>query len=241
MSVRDELQRAFRRVSPSAGIYGLVLFGSSARGDSTDSSDLDFVVFAQDRESFHSARTLVLIQAKSVSNRPATVQWFSPKSFTREIARYPSFAAHLIDEGVVLHETPVLRDLRDQAASALEDKEALERELLLRVRNLRSFLDTKRFNGEYVPSLAHLYSIGRAVVIVKLLQRGVHEYSWRTIFRSYGNICPACREDLRHVEALRQYFEFAQGVSDSSPTTEPMKDGETILQVVSSISNLAAS
>lgn len=204
-------------------ILGIALFGSTARGDADEGSDVDVLVVRSDSARTKDVRSRVT-ELLATRQLEASVLIRSEAQLAREVARRPSFAAHLIDEGVVLHESASWTGFDVILSEVDVSPEAMDDEIGIRSKDLRSFADIRPFNGHYFAYLANLYAIGRSVVIARLLARGVHEYRWRCAFSRYSELRPDLKPGLEAIEDLRPFYEYAcgrrGGVAPMTPTTQ---------------------
>lgn len=197
----------------SGGVVAVVLFGSVARSEESPTSDVDLVVVLEEGSRADDARRRIRNRVAHgwLDGRMAPAI-FTQASLTREARRRPSFAAHLMDEGVVLYAAPTFVELEDALAdAATPDAAAIAKELSDRAAALDRLSDLDRFNGEYVPTLSQLYSLSRSLVISRLLQEGTREFSWRRIFDVLSDRRPELRVELGRLRALRPYFEHVHG------------------------------
>lgn len=201
--VRDRLLQVARSHSE---LLGLMTFGSAARGDADVGSDIDVLVVRSDDISGREVHRLFdeAFQPKP-SRLSALVR--SATQLRAEVRDRPSFGAHLLDEGRVEYEATgwsgfalILKDIR------LEPKE-LDREVRERIAELEVLRRTSRFRGAYVSYLANIYTLGRSIVIVKLLSSGHHEYGWKRIFEEYERVRPELSNELRTLAELRPFFD----------------------------------
>lgn len=195
-------------------VVGVIVFGSLARSELTPSSDIDVLVVHEPEASAEDLREWIQqVAAEQKLPYRVTPVFFTREALLREFDKHPSFAAHLSDEGVVIPVRPEF-DIVKQILQSPPARAALDRELSNCIRELKLFSDLDRFNSEFVPCLAQLYSLGRSIVIVKLLEHDVHEYNWRRLFDTYSKIRPDLNDDLNRVEELRSYYEHIQNRMD---------------------------
>ena len=215
----------------------LVVFGSHATGLSSDVSDVDLLVVHDPRASSRELRSIIRNQDPLDVIDPI---FFTPGTLEAEFQRHPSFAAHIADQGVIVHQ----RGDRSSVHQALEavklTDESLNRELDLYLEQLRLFTKLDRFNNIFSPCLAQLYSLGRSIVIVKLLERGRHEYGWRNVFQTYSNLRPDLSNRLEHLHELRKYYEHVHA-KNTAHTSSLGADKEYVENALDSIAAVAAS
>ena len=82
------------------------------------------------------------------------------------------------------------------------DAEAARRELA----RLEPYRVTSRFNGNLTACFAQVYSVGRALVILRLGRHGVWEFDRRACFARLAEVEPAIRDDV-HLLARLEPFE----------------------------------
>jgi hypothetical protein len=217
--------RVWREVVDAVGtaaadcqLVAAIVFGSLARGEHSRSSDVDVFVVLQPGIDPGAIRRRIRAAAAGTSiEATITPIFFTASALVAEARSRPSFAAHLRDEGVVVFETPAFAAVESGLGRASDlDHDAIETELAERTGVLDQLTDIERFNGEFVPALSQLYALSRSVVIVKLLQHGVPEYSWKRMFDVFADVRPDLRSDLRRLRALRPYYEHMHGRSELS-------------------------
>ena len=240
----DLIKQALQKLGSHDAVVGVVVFGSLARGELADTSDIDVLVVHQASVSVSDLRAAV---RQSLANEPRLRQlddvkpiFFTQKALLEEMDRHPSFAAHLADEGLVLYRAAEFKPVDRILSSPPITRKALHDELVVRLRQLRLFSDLDRFNGEFVPCLAQLYSIGRSVVIVKLLENDIREYSWRRVFDAYSEVRPELDTDLNRMATLRAYYEHVRNRSEL-PSERRNVDSRYVDRAIDSIEAVAAS
>lgn len=207
------------------GLIALILYGSLTRDDWATASDVDLAVIMRDDADPPRMRRMIKSLWECRSASTITPSTFTAATLTREAERRPTFAAHLVDEGIVIVETPAFAGLEKiliDAATA--DAPIIEKELRERASELDRLIDLRRFNGEFVPMLARLYSLARSIVIARLLQEGVPEYSWRKIFNTLADRRPDLALDLGRLRDLRPFYEHTHGrrrLSDRDQDVDP--------------------
>ena len=143
-----------------AGVLSVIVFGSVARGEADERSDLDVLIVVEDNET----RAALL---QSISEGP--LREMSPLVLTRDalmrgLPVRPSFVAHLLDEGVSVYETPAWRDIEAGLATAVTDVDALAAEVQRRTLELGPLAHPERFSTSPVTAMSHLYGVARALV-----------------------------------------------------------------------------
>jgi hypothetical protein len=183
-----------------------MLFGSVARGDEGRQSDLDVLIVVGDDDQARTIRSH-FADAASSAIRPLVL---SRRAMVEEVALRPSFVSHLLDEGDILQLSAEWIPLRQELAEAASDPDLLDREVKRRARAVESFASAERFSNSPITALSHVYSIASSLIIARLLQSGVREYSWQRAFDRYSELHPELRSEVEALKALRPFYEFAR-------------------------------
>jgi predicted nucleotidyltransferase len=178
----------------------VLLFGSMARGDQDSQSDVDVLVVVDDNKRRSDVLSVFRARPSNDSHVPLVL---TVQALREEAREHPSFVAHLLDEGTLLLRRPAWDNLRQSLASCAFDSAALAREVRHRARHLEPLLRSERFRNSPVTALSHLYGIARSLVIIRLLENGIHEYSWQRAFDRYAEIRPELRSTLDEIKQLR--------------------------------------
>jgi len=220
-------------------VVTVVVFGSVARGDADQQSDLDVLVVLTDDESRRELRRRLRERRADVTPLPVSLALFTPLRLIQEAADRPSFISHLLDEGVSIYDAPTWASLRAALVEKAADREALGREVRNRARHLEPLSGAERFsNRSPVTVLSHLYGISRSLVIARLLQAGIHEYGWRRAFDRYAEVRPDLRSQLEALKGLRPYYEYAHGRA-GAVAPDRVVDAEEVRQLLDAAEQLA--
>jgi len=218
-----------------AGVLSVIVFGSVARGEANERSDLDVLIVVEDNET----RAAVLRSIREGPLREMSPLVLTRDALMRGLPVRPSFVAHLLDEGVSVYETPAWRDIEANLAAAVDDVDALAAEVERRTKELEPLAHPERFATSPVTAMSHLYGVARALITARLLQLGIHEYSWQRVFDRYAEIHPELISDLDAVKALRPYYECARGRPGAEVPTRAVAP-EDLRKLVASVERLAA-
>ncbi len=217
-------------------VAAVVLFGSVARGDCDEQSDLDVLVVVEDGEGRQAV--LAAFRQQSREDHPPLVMTVA--ALLQEAVDRPSFVAHLLDEGILLCSKPSWGRVRSSLSDRAFDRDALGREVRNRAKHLEPLLRAGRFRNSPVTALSHLYGIARSLAILRLLQEGIHEYSWQRAFDRYAELRPELGPDLQSLKDLRPYYEYARarGRTEADLPPEPMAASE-MRALAGSVAHLA--
>lgn len=211
-----------------------MLFGSVARGDQDRQSDLDVLTVVADDDQARRVRSHF---ADAVSSAVAPLV-LSRRAMVEEVALRPSFVSHLLDEGDVVQQSAEWIPLRHDLAEAASDPDLLDREVKRRARAIESFVSAERFSNSPITALSHVYAIARSLVIARLLQSGVREYSWQRAFDRYSELHPELRSEVEELKALRPFYEFARA-RPGAPRPDRVVDPEELRNIVRSVELVA--
>jgi Nucleotidyltransferase domain len=225
----------FLRVVGTGGVLAVIIFGSVARDEADVQSDFDVLVVVED----HSVRTSILRTLGGRGVDAVCPLIITRNDLERGFSTRPSFVAHLLDEGLSVYETWGWQEIEISLQASASSVEALDAEVRQRTKELAPFAHPERFTSSPVTAMSYLYGVARALVIARLLQIGIHEYSWRRVFDLYADIRPELATELEILKGLRPYFERARARPGALLPKAPVTL-EDLRQVVASIERLAA-
>lgn len=225
-----------------AAVDGIVAFGSYARDDLQSNSDIDIIVVVSAKGvELDCLKRRISARSSRTTLRVSTTL-FSTDSLIAEFERRPSFAAHFADEAIFVKCTNTCSSIQEWLDKFTPETEILERELLNEISELDSFKDVSRLNGHYLTALARLYSVARAVVIIKLLQSGIHQYGWQRIFDVFSDLHPSLRTTAISLSELRPYYEYLTERRSEAPNSILQQDyvsDSTVSSIVQQIMQVA--
>lgn len=186
-------------------VEAICLFGSVARGDERQGSDIDLLVLGSDPTLTVSRLRLAL--PERLSSGHLSVAYHTPDTLARHLTRWSRFGVHLKREGKILFDRHgLLKEVLD-SESAVSTYE----ELRLQMLRLRSFDHLERFGGRFLFPLAHLYSIGRTVTFVLLAERDLFEFNQEHAFERLAGLTPERSTDIEEIARLRPFAELTTG------------------------------
>jgi predicted nucleotidyltransferase len=196
------------------GIDGVCLYGSVARGDEHEGSDIDLLVLGRSPEMTPSW----LRQQLPTYLRDAHVNfaYHTARSLDAYLHRWSRFGAHMRHEGKILF------DPNGDLKLAFEEEipvSTLE-ELQAQLQHLANYDDLGRFGGHFLLPLAHMYSIGRSVVFALLAEHEVLEFQQERAMSLLEYELPEARSEIQFVTRLRPFQErVSHRRQDSLPFT----------------------
>jgi predicted nucleotidyltransferase len=222
-------------VRTTPGIEGICLYGSVARGDTNDWSDIDLLVIGSESH-ISSARLLKTIRREYQSVQ-VSILYFATTNFLARCNREALFVAHVLREGRVLYDRRGV--LRKMLTLPTPSKVRMRDEIRARLSHLDVYEKLERFNGNFLFCLAHLYSIGTGIIMLCLAKRGLLEFNREQAFRRFAILHPSLADDVAMVAETRPFYNLV-----SRRSTErlpfPYRDVEDrVRQVVKAIRSLA--
>lgn len=203
LDLRREAEEIARQIVQSKrSVEGVCLFGSVARGDPTAWSDIDLLVLGSD-PSLTPSKLLKGVPLRHRRTR-ISILYYTTEDFLEEYKEGALIVAHVHDEGVVLYDrTGLLRKiLKDPFVPEIDIDKGID----IHLERLEPYEDTRAFNGNFLFCLAHLYSIGKSLVMLKLAERGVPEFNRERAFNSFADLYPEHKGELRILTRLRPFF-----------------------------------
>jgi len=190
-----------------SGVTGICLYGSVARGEDREGSDIDLLVVGTSPQLTPSALHKRL--PVELKDARVTFAYYTPTTLDSYLHLWPRFGAHVRQEGEILFD----RDQQLQGALDEEIPISPRRELLAQLRRLEAYDELSRFGGLFLFPLAHLYSIGRTSIFALLAEHGVLEFGDEQAMRRLAKVLPDAAPDIQAIRQLRPFREFVAGRS----------------------------
>jgi predicted nucleotidyltransferase len=221
ISMRDEAwsTRLRRHADQIAARFGerhdldaLLLYGSVARGDARADSDIDLLLLGPDcGQTIAALRTWI---ATVDPERRAGLAFHTRESFAELIHDGSRFLVHLRREG------EVLIDRTGQLEGFLRapwEPVSVDEEIAIELARLANYDRPELFGGRFLFPLAHVFTIGKAVVMARLADDGIFEFNRRRAFFAFERRFPAVARDVRVVAALEPFVALTRRHTASLP------------------------
>lgn len=178
-------------------VSGVCLFGSVARGDDDALSDIDLFVVGKDPKLTPSK---IRRRLKLHSDEPKiSIVYHTPTTFERYVRTGSRFLVHLQLEGEVLYdESGMLGAIQEQPPLSTPIDAEIEGQL----KRLDLFDQPKRFNGNFLFPLTHVFAAGKAIVMAILADEGIYEFNRDAAFDAFARRFPDSRGDVETLRAL---------------------------------------
>lgn len=229
----EKAQRiADRLVAHFPSVRAIILCGSVARGDSDAFSDLDLVVIGADH---HLTPKKLAAHVTDLHDR-VSVMYYTTREFDQMLRQKTLFGMHLKEEGVVLFDRTGIQKALATLSITLED---LNNQIRLEAGKLSVYSDSRRFHDNFLFCLSHLYSIGKAIVMLSLAKRGILQFNRDTAFEQLAAMSPDLEPEIRKVAGLRAFYRL---VTDRHPEQLPFSyrsAAEEMKEAVCAIQKLA--
>ena len=232
-TLRDAQELASLLVKRYPGIDAVLLFGSVARGDANEWSDIDLMVTSSDPN----LTPEQLQQVLSERDEKVSLVYYPTSGFRKLYDERALFIAHLKKEGVVLYDRlDLLKTVLTRPFVPVVD--VAEGVKAHRAR-LAPYTDPRRFNNNFLFCLSHLYSIGKGVIMLGLAKHGMLEFNREEAFRRFAILNPDLAKETEKVAQLRPFYRL---VTCRQPEPLPFSyhsAGAEMQEAVSAIETLA--
>jgi predicted nucleotidyltransferase len=209
-SLRQVAGRIAARLGERADVDAVLLYGSVARGDAGPGSDIDLLIIGQDAgQTIAGLRRWV---GELDPERRAGLVFHTRTSFAAIIEEGSRFLVHLRSEGELLF------DRTDQLRGFLESPwqpVSVDAEIAGELERLSSYSRPELFGGRFLFPLAHVFTIGKAIVMARLADEGIFEFNRRRAFVEYARRHPAVAQDVETIARLEPFL--ARTRRQSSP------------------------
>lgn len=203
-TVRDAQHLTSQLVRAFPAIDSVLLCGSVARGDANPWSDIDLLVTSSDPK-------LTVAELRNVISERSHVSliYYRSPLFATACQRHPLFIEHLKKEGVVLFDpVGVLSRMLDTPTYT---KKNIAEEIRRYRTKLAPYRYPKRYNNNFLFPLSHLYSIGKAVIMLTLACQGVLEFNRDAAFERFATMNPHLADRVATIARLRPFYRLVNG------------------------------
>lgn len=204
LRLREDAQAIARTlVEHVPTIDAICLFGSVARGDANEWSDIDLLVVGRDDRL--TRRDLVETLPEPLRMTPLSLLYYRTSDFDW-MEESDLFVEHFRREGVVLHDGTgrLTQLLSGPRRSHVGVRDEVTREL----EQLRPYEDLGRFGDNLLFCLSHLYAIGKSIAIAQLASQGVYEFNRDLAFEKLRIQAPEMARAIDTITELRPFYEL---------------------------------
>lgn len=195
----DPIEAVADRLAADPRVEAVILIGSLARGDASQWSDVDLAVVTNERVRVSELRAL--LGPRAVPPRLSLLA-FDRAQMERMREEGSLFVDHLRAEGKVLCDKGFYAGF---SAAPFRRKTDFRDDVREQRAILDLYRDSRRFHGNFLLVLSHLYSVYKNVAILGLAQQGVIEYSPRRVFDKFFAAYPGLRRFRKELDSLRAF------------------------------------
>jgi hypothetical protein len=177
-----------------------LVYGSEARGQTRSTSDIDLILVTRARR--RSATALRELVSDLPGSDRLQLQVLTQEEMTWLFNDRPDFAAHLVQEGIVVYDRGEF--LKGLLMAPIRPIDSTDYDRLVeRARRQTIF---ERFNGRLLFALARLYSVGKAVVMLSLVQEGKPEFDRHRAFSKFRHMHPDLAPAVDRITRLEPFY-----------------------------------
>jgi predicted nucleotidyltransferase len=189
------------------GLDAALLFGSSARGDAQQSSDLDLLLILSDSTELARMHTGLKARRRNGELRFVSIAAHTWDSLAVLRAEDWSFSHHLASEGLPLMDTH--GSLLSRLTPSRPSDAAIRREMISRCRDLERYDDLTRFTGDFFLPLLNIYIVSKQLIILANIHAGISEFRRQRAFDVAQDLFPQNAEAVAHLQSLSPVYDLS--------------------------------
>jgi predicted nucleotidyltransferase len=188
------------QLSVRRDVDAILLYGSVARGDADRESDIDLLIVGRD-----AGQTVASLRRWVGSVDPdhrASYVFHTRESFAELVEEGSRFLVHLRTEG------QILLDRTGQLTAFLccpWQPVSVEAEIGLALERLQNYERPEIFGGRFLFALAHVFTIGKAIVMARLADEGHVEFNRQRAFEAFMQRHPDEAGDASLIAGLEPF------------------------------------
>lgn len=177
--------------------HSIVLFGSYARGDYKDLSDIDILVIT---DSYLKISDINKNIPKSIKSEKISIVTYPLSDFNELFNEGSLFIAHLIREGKILFDDGSYEKIAKRDFKVSD--EFLNEQIRIQINKLALYQDLSRFNNIHINCLDHFFAIFKNIVLLSLAKKGLLEFNKEKAFQLFKS------KFSKHTEAIEKLMEL---------------------------------
>lgn len=181
----------------------IILFGSEARNDSTDTSDIDLLLISHGEVKRRDVEQIIPTSLLP-KGRKLGLSIYSEEQLISAYEEGSLFMMHLLKEGKVLYDDGFYEQL------LLTPFNPSERKMRLKLKMLKQRLeiaeDLQKFNNLFIVVLGDFFSISKNLAYVLLAMNGHFIFNKKKAFLRLAETYPEYEEGIRKLQSLEPFF-----------------------------------
>jgi predicted nucleotidyltransferase len=196
-------------------VEAVCLFGSVARGNLHEASDIDLLVVSSDNEL--SPAKLHRMLPNELRHVKLSLAYYTLDEVRKILATGSPFGVHLLREARILYDRDgILHSLLRGHSSGAEI--SVKKELDARLAQLTVYDDLAIFRGNFLFALSHLYAVAKSIVILALVVAGTPEFDREAAFARFVDRYPEMASEVDTISRLRPFYML---VTHDQPLEQP--------------------
>lgn len=180
----------------------IILFGSMARDDFRDSSDIDLLLVTS--RDIKPREVEKMIPKSLLPDESISLSIYSEARFCSAYRKGSLFFAHLINEGKVLYDDGFYKHLRQEAFEPSRKK--MKTTLKALKQKLEIATDLQKYNNLYIGVLADFFSISKILTYNVLAMNGAVVFGKKKAFSRLAETYPRYKEEICKLYSLEPFF-----------------------------------
>jgi predicted nucleotidyltransferase len=212
-------------------VEAVCLYGSVARGDDESTSDIDLLVLGSEAVARQDALAAL---PEDIPGELLSINCKTRAQLEGVFQQNPSFALHLVIEGVVLGDrTGFLGRLLSQPVRSVTGDDVRRA-----VRRLDQYDDLSRFNDDFLCCFSDLYMTGRLVVTLSLLKDRIPIFGPRG-FAAWRQLHPAHSDQVTVIAQLAPFMLLARRGRVQPLPFSPHGSSQEVARAVAALRSIA--
>jgi predicted nucleotidyltransferase len=213
--LREHARSIAQTLASFPAVQAVCLFGSVARGNLHEASDIDLLVVGDDNEL--SPATLHRMIPDELRHAKLSLAYYTIDEVRKILAAGSPFGVHLLREARILYDRDgILHSLLRDHGSGAEIN--VKKELDARLTQLTVYDDLAIFRGNFLFALSHLYAVGKSIVILALVVVGTPEFDREAAFARFVDRYPEMASEVETISRMRPFYML---VTHDQPLEQP--------------------
>lgn len=208
---RDLAEQLTGELRQIAGVTAVGVFGSTARGDANEHSDLDLLVLTRP----HADPSPIRLICRDARPMKVSLVLHDPRSFERLRNQDWLFVRHLSDEGIALWDTA--HEYADRSLVSHPGDGAVVGEIQGHGQGLARISQLERYGNDFLFPLANVYGLGKRIAMLANARAGVSIFQRDQALRVCEELYPLAAPYLHSIAALAPFYAQTRGDRTASP------------------------